>query len=147
MDPLSSRVELVCTDLSTWSDDHPFDAVVSCNALVYHEIDIPAVYARYGGMLRPGGLLLNSTVAFTGQDRVVEVVAPRLSPEDAEQHSSEVIDFVRGAGERISHLGKGSLVSLLPTADHIALMDRAGLIGGCPWRFLSQVIVAGARPR
>jgi hypothetical protein len=54
--------------------------------------------------------------------------------------------FAKGAGAKLSHLGEGSLVSLLSIDDHIALLEQAGLVAGCPWRFLTQAVVAGSRP-
>jgi len=141
----SSRISLVCADMNDWSGDGSFDAVVSCNALVYKELDLPAIYSRYGGMLRRGGLLLNATVVLAEQDDLAERVATELAPEDAARYSSAVNAFTSGVGAKLSHLGQGSLVSLLSIDDHVALLERAGLVAGCPWRFLTQAVVAGLR--
>jgi SAM-dependent methyltransferase len=143
----SSRIRLACADIAHWNDDDPFDAVVSCNALVYKELDLPAIYARYGGLLRRGGLFLNATVVLVEQDSLAEAVTADLAPEDAGRHSSAVNAFAKGAGAKISHLGEGSLVSLLSIDEHVALLQQAGLVAGCPWRFVNQAVVAGLRPQ
>lgn len=138
------RAECICADIATWLPVRTYDAVVTCNTLVYKELDIAACYARYAAALEPGGLFLNSTLVRV-EAPVPDAVAARLAPADASPPSQELLDFARRA-RRIATSDDESLALVLPIAEHLQLMTHAGLTATCPWRRVTQAVLLGVRP-
>jgi len=139
------RVELVCADIATWTATESYDAVVTCNALVYKETDIADSYRRHAAALRPGGLFLNSTTVRQDTPPFLGDIMGDLSP-DASPPSEELLVFARGPGRRIAHFGEGSLAVALAAEEHVALMHAAGLYAFCAWHYLQQAVILGQKP-
>jgi trans-aconitate methyltransferase len=141
-----ARVELVCADMRDWVPSGIYDAAVTCNALVYKELNVGECYAKYAEALRSGGLLLNSTVvqheegvAFTELMRNVGMA------DDGPPRSKEIRRFAQGPGRKIAHFGEDSLAMVLPVAHHLSLMTSAGLRCVRAWHYLSQAVIVGQR--
>jgi SAM-dependent methyltransferase len=105
-----ARVELVCADMRDWVPSGIYDAAVTCNALVYKELNVGECYAKYAEALRSGGLLLNSTVvqheegvAFTELMRNVGMA------DDGPPRSKDLRRFAQGPGRQIERALRGGL--------------------------------------
>jgi tRNA (cmo5U34)-methyltransferase len=139
-----ARVECICADLAAWAPVRTYDAVVTCNTLVYRELDIAGCYARYAAALDPGGLFLNSTLV-REQAPLPDALAARLASADSSPPSQELLDFARRA-RPIATFDDESLALVLPIAEHLQLMTQAGLAASCPWRYHTQAVLLGVRP-
>jgi len=145
LDRFGDRVDFVCADLPAWSGAHCYDAVVTCNALVYRETDLLLSYRRCAGLLRSGGLLINSTVVETSEAPMLSALGANLrTPEDGEA-SPQVREFAATTGKPISHFGQDSLAFAVPIEQHVELIRAAGLEASCPWRYMTQAVIAGQK--
>jgi ubiquinone/menaquinone biosynthesis C-methylase UbiE len=141
----TESVRFVCADINTWEPKQEYDAVVSCNSLVYRDIDLPRCYARYAGVLKSDGILLNSTVVNTPELPAFAGLAQRIPPPGGQPPSQEVLDFSKTTGRDIAHFGDDSLAVARTVEEHIALLSAAGLNATCAWQYLAQVIIAGVK--
>jgi len=139
------RAELVCADLSTWTPPRTYDAVVTCNALVYREMDLGACYRKCAAALRSGGALVNSTVVTRDDFPMLAAVMEDLAAPDAPSPSEAVAQFASTTGREIAHFGDGSLAFAVTVESHLALMAEAGLKAFCPWHYLAQAVVMGVK--
>lgn len=143
--PWKDRVTFVCADLVSWQPERDYEAIVACNALVYKDIDLGACYGKYARHLKPAGLFLNSTVVETPDQPLLAAIAENARRPDAPPMPPEVAAFARTTGKPIAHFGPDALSFAVAVDEHLALLARAGLAPSCPWRFLSQAIVAGLK--
>ena len=139
------RASFVCADMVTWTPPQAYDAIVTCNALVYRDIGLGECYAKYARALKPGGVLLNSTVVKTDALPLLAELMQNVNASVASPVAPDVTEFARTTGRDIAHFGEGSLAVARPVAEHLALLTGAGLVASCPWRYLTQAVVAGVR--
>jgi len=137
------RVDFVGANINSWVPKQEYDAVVSCNALVYRDIDLPECYAKYARALKSDGIFLNSTVVKTPDLPALAALAQRIAPTDGHPPSQEVLDFSKTAGREIAHFGDDSLAVARTIEEHLALLSAAGLNATCAWQYLTQVVIAG----
>ena len=146
LEQYGSRAELLCADIRDWIPPTSYDAVVACNSLVYKEIDVGKCYSKYAEALRPGGVLLNSTVVKQEDDATFRrILNHEAASATVRVRSREITDFARGPGRRIAHFGDGSLAVALSVAEHVALVADARLTALCVWHYLSQAVIAGRK--
>lgn len=143
LDRFGDRVHFVCADLAAWPASQPYDAVVACNALVYKGMDLRLSYTRCAGLLRPGGLLINSTVIETGEAQMLSALGANLRTPEHGEPSPQVREFAATAGKQISHFGEGSLAFAIPVEEHVELIAAAGLRASCPWHYMTQAVIVG----
>lgn len=139
------RARLICADLRTWQAEQNVDAVILCDALAYGEQDFAACYARYAGALKPGGLLLNATVIWPESREMMGELAGHLPRPDEAELSAEARAFRDGPGKRVLGFGSGCLTAAVSIAEHLGMMERAGLRAVCAWRYLNRAVLVGAR--
>jgi SAM-dependent methyltransferase len=140
-----TRATLLCADLVTWSPPDTYDAVVTCNTLVYKDIDLGESYAKYARTLKPGGMVLNSTVVKTDQLPLLAELMGNMNPPDVKPASREVLEFARTSGRAIAHFGEDSLAVARTVAEHLDLMAAADLTAACPWQYMTQAVIVGVR--
>ena len=139
------RVDFVCADLAEWSGAQRYDAVVTCNALVYRETDLRLSYRRCAELLRPGGLMLNSTVVETDEAAMLSALAANTRTPADVGPSPQVREFAATTGKPISHFGQDSLAFAIPVEQHVELIAAAGLRASCPWHYLAQAVIVGEK--
>jgi ubiquinone/menaquinone biosynthesis C-methylase UbiE len=138
----SDRVEFICADLREWAPPSQYDAIVTCNALVYKELNLQESYRKYARCLVGGGIFLNSTVV---SDVGVsdEAIARNLANPNAPDFSEGLLEFSQGAGRAIASFGPDSLAVAYSVEEHLAFMTAAGLAASVPWQYLTQAVVLG----
>lgn len=140
--PLGSRADFIRADFTTWDAKRTYDAVVTCNALIYKGINADDCYAKYAERLTPGGVFLNATlVTYDYSAYPPDIIASLIKPSTRK----EAVDFAQGPGRRIAHLGEDSLIALLSIQDHIGSMARAGMNAFCPWQYLCMSVIMGRK--
>lgn len=140
-----SQVRYVCDDFTKWVPDQNYDAVVTCNALIYKGINVGECYSRFANALKSGGLFLNSTV-LKHEDVAYEAeILNKIKPSDTPSLSKELTDFREGPGKAISHCGEDSLLIVLTQQEHLDLMSNAGLKPIWVWQYLFQAIIMGVK--
>jgi len=142
-----ARAKLVCADLMTWRNPEPYDAVVTCNALVYKDIDLAECYRKYAAALRAPGMLVNATVVKSDDLSSLMEVMENLHDPDAPPPSEEVLQFASTAGREIAHFGEGSLAFAETVETHLEMLAEAGLSAYCPWHYLAQAVMLGRKER
>jgi len=140
-----SRVDFVCADFAEWNVKQNYDAIVTCNALIYMGVNVGKSYSKFADCLAPGGLFLNSTIV------KYEADLPKFMEKlfYSGSQSKESADFAQGPGKRISshcgHCGEDSLLAPLSIQEHIDFMTNAGLKSICVWQYLFQTIIMGVK--
>jgi len=140
-----ARATLLCADLVTWRPPDTYDGVVTCNTLVYRDIDLRGCYAKYARALKPGGMILNSTVVKTDAHPLFAQLMDNMRAPDAPPPSREVLEFARTSGKAIAHFGDDSLAVARTVAEHIEFMAAANLTGACPWQYMTQAVIVGLK--
>jgi 2-polyprenyl-3-methyl-5-hydroxy-6-metoxy-1,4-benzoquinol methylase len=145
LEPFKTRAEFVIKNIATWTPPHNYDVIVTCNALVYKEINLEEIYSKYATVLNADGLFLNSTVIKHGETLLQEKFMSNLIVDGA-SWSKEAKKFIEeGSGKKINHFGKDSLAVAFSIEEHLKLMTVAGLKSLCPWRYLSVAVLMGIK--
>lgn len=140
-----SRVRYVCDDIIKWMPDQNYDAIVTCNTLIYKGINVGDCYAKFGNVLKSDGIFLNSTVLKNEDSVYLTEIMKKIKPPNALSPSKEATDFVQVPGKPISHCGEESLLIVLSQQEHLDLMTNAGLKSTCVWQYLFQAIIMGVK--
>ena len=140
--PFSGRAEFVCADLREWESPSQYDAIVTCNALVYKELDLQESYRKYAQFLVTGGVFLNST-AVSGGGVAGEPIVKNLADPDPPDLSAELVEFAQGPARAFASFGPDSLAMAYSVEEHLAFMTAAGLTASVPWQYLTQAVILG----
>ena len=139
------RAGFALGDIRSWTAPQPYEAIVTCNALVYKELSVSECYARSASALLPGGLLINATLVRHPEPALWKGLLSHLVQPDAPEPSEQVKAFVRGPGRRVAHFGEGSLAVAFTVQEHLDFMASAGLDANCVWQYFSQAVLVGVR--
>lgn len=139
------RVTLVCDNVMSWTPPTRYDVIVSCNALIYREIDLRHCYQKYAAVLHPQGLWINSTVISQHDPFRLEAFAVDLSVPGAPVPSDEAVQFAKVKARALGHFGEGSLIFAETIEHHIEFLSSASLRACCPWHYLTQAVVLGKK--